>query len=492
MKSNRIFNTNRVASFALLLSALGCSSAPGNDGDLAETQERVVGVNTFLYLTCNATGWQPGSATRLQTTSDPNVFSLDIDVHQSFLLTSNDDCSLVMTNQLDGWGTSQTRYTSSGTLSVPGTTHFTPSSAHFGVKYPALGRYHAKINWQQGTLNIAAAPTPHALKVLYVGYNPSDGTTTMADKYFGWLYSGLTADQVEDATANAEIAAFKQLSNGRISYQIAAKIHDRTFDPYTDGSSYTMDSYGGCLANPVDPNCDPRKYLFDYPRWFAENKICEQADQLGVNEIWVQSAPFIMTWENFMVGPTPGFDVNGPSYVIPACKKHYVVHNPTYQAPPGSFLHIVGHRVERTMGFLTANWQPADTNLHWERFAVTSRYNQPYGQILPDLPNPYCGNAHFPSNAQMDYDYANPRAWNSICGDWGNFPNYTNSVVSVTCSNWSCTDNSGWGAYWLGALPTGIGTVAMTSINGKAFAFPRDWWTLLLNPDQVMAFAAQL
>jgi hypothetical protein len=128
---------------------------------------------------------------------------------------------------------------------------------------------------------------------------------------------------------------------------------------------------------------------------------------------------------------------------------------------------------------------------HWERFAATSRYGSPAGQILPDLPNPYCGNAHFPSNAQSHYDYANPRQKGSICSDWGNFPNYTNSVDTVTCSNWGCSDN-GWGEYWLGAVPTGIGTVGMTSVNSRSFAFPRDWWNLLLNADAALQFAAGL
>jgi hypothetical protein len=477
----------------VLLALSGCAGEPQTEDDITVTRSAVVGTDTFLYLTCNGTGWQPNATTRLRSTSDPTVFTVDIDIRQSSMVTGSDDCQLLETNQLDGWGTTQTRYTTRDTtlLKVPASSRLQVSTVHFGVKYPALGRYNARINWQQGTISVQAAPVPHDLRVLFVGYNPSNAQTTLADRYFSGLYNGLTADQAEDATAAAQIAAFSRLSNGRVRYQVVKKINDRTFDPYTDGTSYTMDSYAACLSSPPPAACENKKFLFDYPRWIAENHVCELADQNAVDEIWVQSAPFIQTWENFMIGPTAGFDVNGPAFVIPACKKHYVVHNPTYQAAPSPFLHIFGHRVEATMGFLTGKWTSADRNQHWERFAATSRYSFPANQILADLPNPYCGNAHFPSNAQSHYDYGNPRQKSSICGDWANFPAYSNSVLSVTCSSWGCSDN-GWGEYWLGSIPTGIGTFGMTSASGKAFAFPLDWWNLLLSADQALAFNAPL
>jgi hypothetical protein len=477
----------------LFVGNAACSSEALEDGQVGSFEQAVVGVDEFLYLTCNATGWQPNSVTRLQGTSDPAVFSVDIDVREPYMVSGNDNCQLLLTNQRDGWGTSQARYTTRDTtlLRVPGASRLQLSSTQFGVKYPALGRYRATINWQQGTLSIAAAPTPHNLRVLYVGYNPSNAQTTLADRYFGGLYGGLTADQMEQASINEEIAAFNRLSAGRIRYTVVKSIHDRTFDPYPDGFTYTMDSYGPCASGQPPQSCEDRKFSFDYPRWIAENKICELADQNSVDEIWVHSAPFIQTWENYMIGPTPGFDVNGPSFVIPACKKHYVVHNPGYNGPPQAWLHIVGHRVERTMDFLTGKWQSADRDRHWERFAAVSRYKFPAGQILADLPNPYCGNAHFPSNAQQHYDYANPRFKSSNCGDWFRFPDYAGSTASVTCSNWGCSDN-GWGEFWLGALPSGVGTVNMTSIGGKSFAFPRDFWNLLLDPGKTLAFEAQL
>jgi hypothetical protein len=478
---------------ALTLGIFGCSAEGGGEPEAATVAEAVVGVDTYLYLMCNGTAWQPSSISRLQSTSDPTVFTLDVDVREPYMVSGADDCQLVETNQRDGWGTSQSRYTTrdATTLTVPAASRLAASSTHFGVKYPALGRYRATVNWQHGTLAIAAAPAPHDLKVLYLGYNPSDGSTTLADRYFGGLYGGLSADQAEDVTIAAQIAAFNQLSSGRIRYTVVHKVHDRTFDTYTDGSRYTMDSYAPCAGNPAPKACEDRKKLFDYQAWFAENRLCELADEYDVDEIWTQSPPFLQEWENIMIGPTAGFDVNGAAFAVPACKKHYVVHNPSYAAEPSAFLHIFGHRVEATMKFITSKWQAADTNRHWQRFAATSRYDSPMGVILPDLPNAYCGNAHFSSNAQLHYDYGNPRLKSSICADWGNFPNYSNVSAVLGCSAWGCSDN-GWGAYWLGSIPTGIGSVSMTSASGRPFAFPRDFWSLLLYPDRVLSLNAAL
>jgi hypothetical protein len=332
----------------------------------------------------------------------------------------------------------------------------------------------------------------HELRVLFVGYNPTDGASTVVDRYFSHWFNGMTVDQFEDAHANASIQAFLRASNNKVRYQIVHKIHDRSFDPYPDGFVYTPDSYAECTVWPYG-NCEDRKWLFNHEQWVAENQLCYLATQHDVDEIWVQTPPFAMTWENFMIGPTPGHDVNGPSYITPGCAKHYVVHNLTYDAPPMSFVHTFGHRVEATMNFVTANFRPEDRDLHWERFAATGRYAYPSGVILPDWPTPYCGNSHFSSNSQQHYDQSNPRSWPSTCADWGNFPNYQGTTQNLTCSSWNCRDdNMGWGEYWLKAMPRSPGVVGMTTPSGAAFAFPRDFWSMILYPERSLAFDAAL
>jgi hypothetical protein len=50
----------------------------------------------------------------------------------------------------------------------------------------------------------------------------------------------------------------------------------------------------------------------------------------------------------------------------------------------------------------------------------------------------------------------------------------------------------GWGEYWLKAMPRSPGVVGMTTPSGAAFAFPRDFWSMILYPERSLAFDAAL
>jgi hypothetical protein len=332
----------------------------------------------------------------------------------------------------------------------------------------------------------------HELRVLYVGYNPSDGASTVVNRYYSGRLDGMTVDQFEQAHIDATIQAFKRASSDKVRYQVVHKIHDRTFDPYSNGDIYTPASFAECTVKPYG-DCPGRREFFQHEQWVAENQLCYLASQHDVDEIWVQAPPFVMLWENFMIGPTPGYDVNGGWYVTPGCAKHYVVHNLNYDAPPMSTVHTFGHRVEATMNFVTGNFRPEDRQLHWERFAATDRYRDPAEVVLPDWPVTYCGNSHFSTNAQWHYNYENTRPWPSNCADWANFPNYVGTVQTVTCNDWNCRDdNMGWGEYWLKSMPRSPGVVGMTTPSGVGFAFPRDFWSMILYPERSLAFDAAL
>jgi hypothetical protein len=53
-------------------------------------------------------------------------------------------------------------------------------------------------------------------------------------------------------------------------------------------------------------------------------------------------------------------------------------------------------------------------------------------------------------------------------------------------------DTMGWGEYWLKAMPRSPGVVGMTSPSGVGFAFPRDFWSMILYPERALAFDAAL
>jgi hypothetical protein len=142
------------------------NAACSNDGSpvtsLSVTQDALLNADEFLYLTCNATGWNPIETNRLKSTGDPAVFTLSYQVTQPWQVSSPDHCAFLVTNQLNGYGTSQTRYTGShpsSPLIVPGSDRLIASTANFPVKYPATGTYHLTVNWNTKTFSISSSLT---------------------------------------------------------------------------------------------------------------------------------------------------------------------------------------------------------------------------------------------------------------------------------------------------------------------------------------------
>jgi hypothetical protein len=154
--------TAAVCALFVATGSAGCS----NDGtpamELSVTEDALLNADEFLYLTCNATGWNPIETNRLKSTADPAVFTLSYQVTQEWQVSSPDHCAFLSTNELNGYGTSQSRYTGShpwSPLVVPGSDGLVVSSGNFPVKYPTTGTYHLSVNWYTKTFTIAKSLT---------------------------------------------------------------------------------------------------------------------------------------------------------------------------------------------------------------------------------------------------------------------------------------------------------------------------------------------
>lgn len=167
---------------SLLLGAgtvAGCASEAG-DQPIASSNEALLSPGQYLYLTCNATGWNPSDSNRLKPTSDPSVFTLEYQVTQPWQVSSPDQCQVLLTNQLNGYGTSQSRYSDSKPstpLVVPASDRLLASTANFPVKYPATGTYDLSLNWDQKTFTIA----PPSNTVGDCGFAPKGSTGEQVD-----------------------------------------------------------------------------------------------------------------------------------------------------------------------------------------------------------------------------------------------------------------------------------------------------------------------
>jgi hypothetical protein len=272
-----------------------------------------------------------------------------------------------------------------------------------------------------------------------------------------------------------------------VSYQLADTLFIDTFPPNTNGYQFTLDSFEPCTkgnGNLSNGNsCEEQKWLVDHDQWLIDHAICQRAASVDADEIWLFSAPFVMTWESFMIGPSMLFGPNGGQYVSEACARHYIVQDCYGPGETTPSLHCYGHRVEATMHYITSSWRADDHDRYWESFAIVSQYNISYDSNSGEYPGKACGNAHWAATSSSHYDYSNTKFKDFNCPDWQNFPHFEGKTVHINCEAWGCSD-SGWGQYWLGSLPNRAGSFQMTSALGKEFVIDRNWWKYLVSPGE--------
>jgi hypothetical protein len=153
----------RFLAVSFAFAGAGCG-AQGDTESVGSAQAAVLGADTHLYLLCNATSWDATASSRLvQTAPGSGLFTLNYQVTQDWMVNSSDNCSIVETNQLNGWGTQQQRYAfragQATFVTVPDARALTPAqSSSFQVRYPAKGAFTATVNWHNGTFLIGATP----------------------------------------------------------------------------------------------------------------------------------------------------------------------------------------------------------------------------------------------------------------------------------------------------------------------------------------------
>lgn len=118
---------------------------------------------SYLYLRCNATGWEVNERDRLRPTANPDIFELTFDVTEPWMVSTGDDCVVTETPELDGWGAWQHAYVvARAPLAVPTSSRLgllpaaDPPST-FKVRYPELGRFHALVNRAARSISILRA-----------------------------------------------------------------------------------------------------------------------------------------------------------------------------------------------------------------------------------------------------------------------------------------------------------------------------------------------
>ena len=110
-----------------------------------------------------------------------------------------------------------------------------------------------------------------------------------------------------------------------------------------------------------------------------------------------------------------------------------------------------------------------DQLLFWGKFVGSDRS----GKIV----HPGCGWAHYPPNAEKDYDWANKRFVETDIEDWK--PNGTGKKQRMNCDRWG-GDSLKWFVYWMQNLP---GADNGLTYQGKPLT---NWWIFIGDFDNAM------
>jgi hypothetical protein len=149
------------------LVALALTSACAGETASEESVGRVGSADTSpsFYFRSNATGWGVDENTRLLPFA-ASVLGLAYTVTQPWMVSDADTAIITETNQLDGWGTSQTFLGASAkSLVVPATssvsdalvTQTNGGDVHFKVKYPAEEQFVVLVDTAKNTITIQPA-----------------------------------------------------------------------------------------------------------------------------------------------------------------------------------------------------------------------------------------------------------------------------------------------------------------------------------------------
>lgn len=149
----KILTRSCALAVAVGLSSVGCTAETGTTESLGRTNQ-ALDANSVVYFRSNATGWGVDETTRLSTFAGTTTFARTFSVTQPWMITDADTAIVTVTNQVDGWGTSQQFFGASPSpLVVPNTEPLTLQApggdAHFKVKYAVMGVHRVIVNFAQ-------------------------------------------------------------------------------------------------------------------------------------------------------------------------------------------------------------------------------------------------------------------------------------------------------------------------------------------------------
>jgi len=211
---------------------------------------------------------------------------------------------------------------------------------------------------------------------------------------------------------------------------------------------------------PTYPKPGDREPMTDYNAIMRRIDIRQWVEQRGVREVWLWGyhGGKVGIWESNMAGPY-GDISNSDRRLddLPVLRDTYTVYHYNYQRG-------VSEAVEDHMHQIEALLRHVDSHLFWDLFVGGEKGRR-------------CGWAHYPPNADRDYDWGNKAEAMSDIETWK--PEGETRRKRLNCTRWN-GDSLTWFIYWMQNLP---GANNGLTYRGRALS---NWWTFVGDYDGAM------
>ena len=164
---------------------------------------------------------------------------------------------------------------------------------------------------------------------------------------------------------------------------------------------------------------------------------------------------------------------------LPLLGQTYTVYHYNYQRGTSEAVEDHLHQIEAVLNFVDGRDRTPpdqwDKLLFWGKFVGSDRTHK--------IVHPGCGWAHYPPNAQQDYDWANERYVEADIEDWR--PDGTGKKQRLNCERWG-GNSLKWFVYWTQNIP---GADHGLTYQGRRLT---NWWIFIGDFDEAMRQRSEL
>jgi len=306
----------------------------------------------------------------------------------------------------------------------------------------------------------ATVPGPFVIPILVIHYFPTNGTN---------LDIHVTGD------VGGSLEAIRQKTKHQTQEAIAALEEGSRYRAFVNSNATAALKYQvvGSLEflEPLPTWDKPghRTPMTDYRQILNRVNVQEWVEQKGVKEVWIWGyhGGKVDLWESNMASPFG--DVSNSDRDpkdLPVLSKTYTVYHYNYQRGTSEAIEDHMHQIEAVLNNVDGRDRTPRSQwpklLFWGRFVGSDETHK--------IVRPGCGWAHYPPNAESDYDWGNPRYVETDMDDWK--PDGSGKKTRMNCHRWG-GNSLRWFIYWMQHLP---GPGNGLKFEGRPL---QNWWVFI-------------